>query len=74
MDAMVGAPRYASGGPVVAPVRYAPPAQQVIVVQGGGGSGGGPTAEINVYPQPRQSEREIGRAAMDEFNWHARRG
>jgi TP901 family phage tail tape measure protein len=74
MDAMVGAPRYASGGPVVAPVRYAPPAQQVVVMQGGGASGGGPTAEINVYPQPRQSEREIGRAAMDEFNWHARRG
>jgi len=73
MSAMAGAPRYASGGPVSAPVRYAPPAQQVVVVQGGGSSGGS-SAEINIYPQRGQSEREIGRAAMDEWNWQARRG
>jgi hypothetical protein len=73
MSAMAGAPRYASGGPVAATVRYAPPAQQVVVVQGGGGSGGS-SAEINIYPRPGQSEREIGRAAMDEWNWQARRG
>lgn len=74
MDAMAGAPRYAAGGPVVAPVRYAPPAQQVVVVQGGGGGGGGTSVTQNIYPQPGQSEREIGRAAMDEFNWQGRRG
>jgi len=73
MAALSGAPRYASGGPVSAPVRYAPPAQQVVVVQGGGSSGGS-SAEINIYPQRGQSEREIGRAAMDEWNWQARRG
>ncbi|MDY1005749.1 phage tail tape measure protein [Curtobacterium sp. CFBP9011] len=73
MSAMVGAPRFASGGPVSAPVRYAPPAQQVVVVQSGGGASG-PSVTQNIYPQPMQSEREIGRMAMDELNWNGRRG
>ncbi|PYY32351.1 phage tail tape measure protein [Curtobacterium sp. MCBD17_030] len=74
MDAMAGVPRYASGGPVAAPVRYAPPAQQVVVVQGGGSAGAGLTVQQTINPQPMQSEAEIARMAVDAFNFQARRG
>jgi TP901 family phage tail tape measure protein len=71
--------RYADGGPVST---YVPTPPQIVYAraatadpaQASGGSGNRPQLVQNIYPQPMQSEAEIGRISAEEANWMWRRG